>query len=169
MNKSQWKISDIFIGIFVIAFVVALLVAAILPTWLAPGGRPHGNRAAILECRNYFFIISHAETNSSEFDFSKLSKEDEIELIHLGYLAKTNFIWGNSSNRESVIVCQNQFSDVPRTGFLHLFLPNPAHAVGYSDGAAGLISPKEFSQLNLNGFISLSSLATNSEFNISKP
>jgi hypothetical protein len=64
-----------------------------------------------------------------------------------------------------VIVCGKEFDNVPAS-FWTFHRKNPAGAVGYSDGTTGLISPAQFTNLNLNGFVFISSLATNSEFNI---
>ena len=75
------------------------------------------------------------------------------------FWAKTNFIL-NSSNREPVIVCKQQVN----YSFPRFFLGwswwehKSVFAVGYSDETTGVISPKEFQNLNLNSFVPLSSL-----------
>jgi hypothetical protein len=171
MNKSQWKISDNFIGMLVIAFVLALLAAAILPS-LATSGKLHGNEYALNNCKWEMRIWKSGETNSSSFDFSKLSHEDTRRVLMLAWKldvqAKTNFLWqADKTKREIVIVCGTEFDNVPKSSW-SFFLKYPAHAVGYSDGTAGLISPEQFTNLDLTGFVSLSNLATNSEFNIFK-
>jgi hypothetical protein len=106
------------------------------------------------------------------FEFSKLSNEERHRAlclaIHLDLLVKTNFVWSGTSNRLIVAICPREFDNVPEPILLNLYHKNPAHAVGYSDGTVGLISPTEFTNLNLNGFVSAASLATNSEFNIFK-
>ena|ERR1700722_680081 len=167
--KTPWKIFK----------MVAIVVAALIVFFviLAPSltsSRLIGNRQAIFQCRNYLLEASRAKTNSPNFDFSNLPSDDKhyygITLApYFDFLAKTNFVWGTSTNREIVIVSQKQFDNLHKPGFWNSFRPNPAHAVGYSDGTAGIISPEEFTNLNLNGFVSLASLATNSEFKISKP
>jgi hypothetical protein len=87
--------------------------------------------------------------------------------LDLNLLVKTNFVWtSDNSNREIIAVCPILFSNVPQPILLNLYHKNPAHAVGYSDGTTGLISPKQFASLNLNNFVSAADLATNSEFNI---
>jgi hypothetical protein len=74
------------------------------------------------------------------------------------FLVRSSFVLGNSSNRGIVIVCERQFGNVPQPTIWNLYHQNPAHAVGYSDGTAGLISPEQFSNLNLASFVSLSNL-----------
>lgn len=62
--------------------------------------------------------------------------------------------------KKVVMVCDQAYSNVPQ----HLFWKAPmAHAVAYSTGETGLISPEQFKQLDLNGFIDLKTLGrTNS-------
>lgn len=155
----------------VIIFVLALLAAAMLPS-LATTGKLHGNERALKNCELEMRIWKSAETNSPSFDFSKLSHEDTRRVLMLVWTldaqAKTNFLWQtNKTKHEIVIVCGKEFDNVPAS-FWTFYLKYPAHAVGYSDGTAGLISPEQFTNLNLTGFVSLSNLATNSEFNIFK-
>lgn len=169
---SKWQISDNFIGMLVIAFMLALFGVAMLPS-LATSGKPRGNRAAILECRDYFFMANRIETNSPSFDFFSLSNDDKQEVVsefsHWNFWIKTNFVWrSDNSEREIVIVCGQEFDNVHKPGFWNSFFRNPAHAVGYSDKTVGLISPEEFNNLNLRGFVSASNLATNSDFDIFK-
>jgi hypothetical protein len=166
--KTLWKICK--------TATIAVAAAIVIFVIVAPRGSkwPTGNRLAILECRNYLFVASRVKTNSPSFSFSDFPDDEkynyEIRLkAYYDFLAKTNFVWGNSSNREIVIVSQKQFDNVHKPGFWNAFRPNPAYAVGYSDGTAGIISPEDFTNLNLNGFVLLSNLATNSEFKISKP
>jgi hypothetical protein len=169
MDKSQWKISDRFIVMLAIAFGIWLLAMLALP---ASSGKLRGNAFALLYCRLELRDWKSANTNG--FNFEQLSKEDKrraIVLLGLNMDAwtKTNFIWAKSeTDREIVIVCRKEFNNVPRPAWWNFYHKNPAHAVGYSDGTAELISPEAFTNLNLSGFISLSNLATNSELNIFK-
>ena len=166
--KILWKIFKT----VVIVFVVLLLLFTIIAPHLASSGKLRGNERALKNCELEMRIWKSAETNSSSFDFSKLSHEDRRRVLMLVWTldaqAKTNFLWQtNKTKREIVIVCGKEFDNVPAS-FWTFYLNYPAHAVGYSDGSAGLISPEQFTNLNLNGFVSLASLATNSEFNIFK-
>jgi hypothetical protein len=167
--KTLWKI---FKTAAIVVAVIAIVFVMIAPSLTS--SRARGNRWAILECRNYLLEAKRSNTNSPNFDYSNFPANDKYTYgvraePYFNFLAKTNFVWGNSYNREIVIVSQKQFSNVHKPGFWNSFWPNPAYAVGYSDGTAGIISPEDFTNLNLNGFVSLSSLATNSEFKISKP
>jgi len=136
-----------------------------------------GNGYALTVCRSYLLTAQMlAEENHSGFEISKLGENDKINLVKLtqsswlrgaDFLVQTNFAWSNAQ-QQIVIVCDKGFDNAPKLGWIY-FWRNSAHAVGYSDGTAGLISSEDFTNLNLNGFVSLSSLATNSEFKISKP
>ena len=158
--------------IVAIVFVAtAVFLYFYLPT-LATSGKARGNDLALLECRLYLSAASSSQPNSSLFEFSKLSIEEKRHAlclaVYLDLLVRTNFLWGNGLDHEIVVVCPNEFDNVPRPILFNLYHKNPAHAVGFSDGRTRLISPAEFTNLNLDGFISAASLATNSEFNIFK-
>jgi hypothetical protein len=155
----------------IVFIAAAVFLFFYLPT-LTTSGKPRGNRFALFECRLYLNAASATKTNNPIFEFSKLSSEDRhraiLNAIYLDFLVKTNFAWEISSNRKVVIVCPKQFDNVPEPILLNLYHRNPAHAVGYSDGTTGLISPEQFTNLNLGDFVSAANLATNSEFNIFK-
>ena len=154
-----------------VAFGISILALFILPIFQG-SEKLRGNAMALAECSHHLRWWKSVMTNNSSFDFEKLSEENKNEAIYLTGLRldlwlKTNFYWTQRSNREVVIVCGKKFSNVHKPGFLNSFVSNPAHAVGYSDGTVGLVSPTEFSKISLNGFVSLASLATNPPANIS--
>ena len=154
-------------GFILIVFLAAKLF---LPT-LVKSGKLRGNEFSLQRCESQTRIWKSAEAGAANFDFYKLSNEDKRRVIFMGFKPtfwmKTNFVWGSSSSREIVIVCGQEFDNIPKSAWT-FFLKYPSHAVGYSDGTTALISPEEFTNLNLSGFVSLSILATNSEFNIFK-
>jgi hypothetical protein len=65
-----------------------------------------------------------------------------------------------------VVLCLREFANIPRPTIWNFYHKNPAHAVGYSDGTSGLISPAECTTLNLIGFVPAANLVTNSEFKV---
>lgn len=147
----------------------------VLPA-LTSGTNCGQNSYALSACRN--FVLSAnlaADENNGLFEIGKIDT-NSLSMIDRDiwgasgkdFLVKTNFLPGDSTNRLVVIVCTHQFDNVPRPVIWNCFRKNPAHAVGYSDGTVGLISSGEFTNLNLSGFVSVASLATNSEFNILK-
>lgn len=152
-----------------------ILAAIVFTLYLFLLTRPYSgpgpaNGQALVNCRFAVETWEHASTNGPNFDLFKLSQDNKLDTVisfgkELNPLFKTNFVWGNASNREVVIVCRKKYSDLHKPGFWNSFIPNPAHAVAYSDGTAELISPNQFASLKLNGFASLSNLMANPDFN----
>jgi hypothetical protein len=146
----------------VCGLVVGVLALLVLPLFLSPSHIPKGNVMARLECYIYLKAIGSTKTDSVYFDFSRLSDDAKAQAIDYAYYndfwIKTNFVWGTSSNREIVFVCPREFDNVHKSGFWNAFWRNPAHVVGYSDGRTGLISPEQFTNLNLSGFVSATNL-----------
>jgi hypothetical protein len=172
MNKSQWQISDRFIVLILIPFGICLLAVFILPAF-SGSHKLRGNSKNLLYIRHQIKLWKNQTTNSPTFDFFSLPNDVKSSTVwsvrSFDGFFKTNFSWQNTTDKnEIIIVSAEEFQNVHKHGFWNSFLRNPAHAVGYSDGTVGLISPMDFSNLNLNGFVSAASLVTNSEFNIFK-
>jgi hypothetical protein len=159
MNKSQMRIRPNFLLGLLVLFVIGYLASLSLPTL---SGKPKGNRFAIIACRAYVIDVQNLMPKNADLDFRKLSENDKYKLTRwardFDFLAKTNFVWETNTNKEIVIVCSMSFDNVPRPSLSNFYRRNRAHAVGYSDGTTGLISPQEFTNLNLNSFVALSSL-----------
>jgi hypothetical protein len=162
-----------------LVFVVGLLAAMILPV-LKQASNCGGNSYALNVCRTFAVTTEiTAMDNQSKFEIGKIGKNEGETLASLAksswgmngadFLVRTNFVLGSSSNREIVIVCQRQFGNVPQPTLRNFYRQNPAHAVGYSDGTTGLISPEQFRNLNLADLASLSNLVASLEFSASKP
>ena len=131
---------------------------------------------AWLTCQSFCEIAEHAaQANHAVFEISKVNTDDKSDLLALaknwhngtGFFIKTNFAVRGPTKVITIVSNWKLNTTEPSIG--NLFNKNPAHIAGYSDGSVGLISQTEFTSLNLNGFVSSASLATNSEFNISKP
>jgi hypothetical protein len=166
MNKTEMRVRPGFIfALFLFFMVLYFLLMPISHSSI-------GNARMLLWTKALQIDLKAATTNSPSFDFYQTPQETQQKILRLGYnfhfWFKTNFSWANNSNRQVIIICEREYDNVPKPALWNFYRKNPAHAVGYSDGTAGLISPEQFTNLNLNGFVSLSSLATNSEFNIFK-
>ena len=158
------KKTAIVIGLILL---VGMLVAMILPL-LTSASNCGGNSYALVACANYV-TITHMAVDDGESDISKLGEVEKSDAAKLAksswisdadFLVRTNFTSTNTS-RMVAIVCEESFGNVPQPTLRNFYRKNPAHAVGYSDGSTSLISPVEFKALDLNGFIHLSSLGTN--------
>ena len=156
--------------------LAAAAAAVVILTVLTPQTNCGGNSAALSACHNYALAaqIASAE-NHSQFDTGKIDKQALSELARENwgmtrsdFVVKTNSVLRNRAKPEIVILCTKQFENVPQPTIWNFYHKNPAHAVGYSDGKTGLISPTEFTNLNLNGFVSVASRTTNSQLTIFK-
>jgi hypothetical protein len=144
------------------ALVLVVLVGLLLP--LMSSSNCGGNSAALNACGMYLVVVKgwHAEHPHGLFHFDELDLEARDTLTDLPgaswvrsakFWAKLDDVKIDSAGpKQVVIVCDKPFNNVPQ----HVLWNAPmTHAVGYSTGEAGLISPAEFSQLNLNGFVDL--------------
>ena len=157
----------------IVVFAIATVVFYhfVLPA-LVPTENLTGNQSMLALCDWELTAWKSYQANSPNFDFYKLSDDEKRRIIMFGlnedFLIRTNFAWTDAAGREIVIVSAREFDNVPTPAPWNLFHRNPAHAVGYSDGTRGLISPAEFDGQNPYGFASLWSLATDSNFEIFK-
>jgi hypothetical protein len=162
----------------IVASAIPLLAAFLLQS-LASTGKPTPKQRAYRRCLDYAAFVDYAATNNqctltiSNLTDEKFSNAYQHAFMHLmfsaqdlvkqgeDYLIRTNCNTART-NREVVIVCEKPFDyDKANQSFWNLFKRNYAHAVGYSDGSGGIISPIEFANLDLRGFTSLSQMATN--------
>jgi len=174
MNKAK-LIFDFTLAAFLLGVIYMLLAPGVAST-----GKPTPEQRANWRCLDYVRFVRQAATNNLfTLDVSKLIDEkapntyqsDAFEHLLLsagglakqgeGYLIKTNCITAKT-NREIIIVCEIPFdNEKANASFWNSSKHNYEHAVGYSDGSAGVISPTEFTNLDLRGFTSLSQTATN--------
>jgi hypothetical protein len=181
MKEKQTHARPIFIVLFVFFFLIPILTAMFLPA-LASTGKPTPRQKAYRACLSYVWFVNNSATNNQftlnasdlfngktpvefarwAFSAETLAKQGEKFLI------KTNCDTAKTNNG-IIIVCERQFRyDDFNTSLWNFFRHNYVYVVGRSDGKAGFITPTEFTNLNLNGFVSLSALATNSELNFPK-
>ncbi len=150
----------------VVTIATVIFFEYVVPT-LAPTKKLTGNQSMLAMCDWELTAWKSYQANRPGFDFHKLSDDEKRRVIMFGlnddFLIKTNFPWGDAARREVVIVCAKEFDNVPAPAPWNLFHHNPAHAVGYSDGTTGLISPEQFDNLFFYSFTSLWNLATNSD------
>lgn len=149
--------------------VFALLGAILLPAF-TPASNCGGNSAAIDACRTIFTVTGWAtNTNGSGLDLTQLDAVDRTNLLSA---ATTHWTpgagyWLRTNGREPgaakciAVVCDATYSNVPQPTMWNFYRKTPAHAVAYSDGTFGLISPSEFQALHRNGFVSVTFMATN--------
>jgi hypothetical protein len=141
---------------------LALVCALALPPLLARPTNCGGNSAALAACRDIVlsFRAIALDMGDKPVSISNLSDEDRkvfrsvagISWLHQSrvLVVRGTVTLGQEAPREIIAVCDTPFDNVPRRMFGRAPL---THAVGYSDGSAGLISVQEFHRLDLSRFI----------------
>lgn len=149
--------------------VIALVGVVVLPAF-APASNCGGNSYANAACKQILIYEEWARaTNSLMFDIARLDAVDRTNLFRVvtshwtsgaGYWLRTNG-FSDRAAKQVVVVCDTVCDNVPQPTIWNLYRRNPAHAVGYSDGTRGLISPSDFKALDRQAFFSITALATN--------
>ena len=70
------------------------------------------------------------------------------------FLLKRSRFKPEHDEKHIVAVWNRAYNNIPQPTLWNGYKKTPAHAVTYSDGSAGLISPAAFEQLDLSDFIS---------------
>ena len=160
----------------VIAGLLALATVAtgalVLPA-LAPPSNCGGNSAALSACRKYGMTIRVAAANNNgEFEVSKLSDSDQKDMLEITanhwirdatFLIKGSKFKTETDRKHVVAVWNRSYDNVPQPAIWNGWKRTPAHAVTYSDGSGGLISPIEFADLDLSGFVDTRKFAADLE------
>jgi hypothetical protein len=158
-----------FVAIVFIAVVVYFRF--VLPA-LAPTENLAGNQVTLAMCRWELATWKMYQTNSPVFDFQKLTDDQKRRVIMYGlnqdFSIQPYFVWNDAAHRKIVILSGRLYDNVPTPALWNWFHRNPAHAVGYSDGSTGLISPEHFDRVKSDGYASLWNLTTNPDFKIFK-
>jgi hypothetical protein len=155
-------------AIALIAGALVLAVGLSLPA-LKPASNCGGNNFAVAACRQMVIYRSSAFGSGVTFDLTGLAPLDRSNLFSLTtnswtgaarFWVRTNGS-ENAPTRQIVVFCDLPYENVPQPTIWNGFGRNAAHAVGYSDGTSGLISPEEFERLDRRSFVCLTALATN--------
>jgi hypothetical protein len=160
------KVFDKIIIVLAMGMVVALI-------GMVPLTRPTncgGNSAALAVCQMCSAVLGMASDGKGEkFNIHSLSPSETADMVRYAndhwisgskIFVRTNIIW-NSNPKQIVIICGHAYSNVPQPTIWNWYRKIPAHAVAYSDGSTGLITPKQYNELDLSGFIDASQLPTN--------
>jgi len=126
-----------------------------------------GNSAALAACNGYITVLQlwAADHAGQRFRYDQADQETKQ---HLGRLPGASWIRSArlmarmddvrvdaAADKRIIMVCDHPYDNVPQ----RIFGRSPmAHAVAYSTGESGLISPAEFVQLDLSAFIDLQML-----------
>jgi hypothetical protein len=145
---------------------LALAVAVVLPA-LARVSNCGGNTRALHDCRTFVLVLRiwDVDHNGANFQYSETDSETREWLRLLGrklgsarLLAKLQGVRFDPKGTKSVImVCDTPFDNVPQRRFRRAPF---AHAVAYSTGEVGLLSPTEFQRMDLSEFTDLATIAS---------
>ncbi len=149
--------------------LTGILLGTLLPA-LSRTSNCGGNTAALAICNNCVLSLYLASGDETKpFNINSLSAEKKAEIVksiedhwNLGanFFVRTN-VPLRDIRRQILVVCDQPFNNVPQPTLWNGFKQTPKHAVGYSDGNTGLITPTQFKELNLSEFIEGTKLKTN--------
>jgi len=157
-----------FVRLFVASFALGVALLAIDGV-----GRPTncgGNSAALGACsylaRSVQFVRDErlsTEPLSLASVRIALGDADLNVRVTTSWIASATFLVRNPelplptppSEPVIIAVCSRSYSNVPEPTIWNLYSTRPSHAVGYSDGSWGLITPEEYAALDLASFVAL--------------
>lgn len=158
-SRTRWSL----LGLAAIVLVVAGMV---LPAMKR--SNCGGNSAALAACKGYIAVLQlwAADHEGQKFYYAKADAETRQHLARLPgaswirsaqLLARLDDVRVDmAADKHVIMVCDHPYDNVPQRTFGRAPM---AHAVAYSTGETGLISPEEFERLDLSGFIDLQTLA----------
>lgn len=118
-----------------------------------------GNSAALTACRHYATAIQvwqsdHPGEAPNVADLVELPLPGTSWLHAARLLANPNVFPLDAALKQVILVCDRPYNNVPQRPW-PLWRAPMAHAVAYSDGTTGLISPDEFADLDVRAFVTL--------------
>lgn len=154
-------VQRLLIGVFIAGFATVLFLLS------SQTSNCGGNTAALSVCGNYprYLFAGMAERNvpldagltpnalTSELDAEQLADIFRSLSATASYSIRNPDAPFDPTDREVVIVCDQEFGNVPQPCVWNLYRRSPAHAVGYSDGSTELISAAEYRELDLLDFV----------------
>jgi len=144
--------------------VLALAILFVIPTFKTAIDGGGGNKAAGYVCLEFarvfrFFCeqwgspsatIAQMASGLRRWEMRRLTETRHIDAVFL-VLDPSRPI--DAVGRVPVIVRPIAYDNVPGPSIWNLWRRTPAHAVGYSDGTASLISPEEFAASDWSAFV----------------
>ena len=146
------------------ALIIGLLLTltfSFLPM-LARTSNCGGNSAALSRCGSYSLTVAwKMEESSGDFKTGDLTDEERKEVLRLAdnhwnpgsHLLLKRIVREKGDPKQIVVVCDKAYNNVPQPTVWNLYSKNPAHAVGYADRTTGLITPKQFRELDFKEFM----------------
>jgi hypothetical protein len=148
-HRRLWTLIAVLAAFF---FTAALVLSA-----MCQASNCGGNSAALAACGDFatFLQLWEHRHPGEVFEYDTAGPE-RTGLAGANWLRSARFLAKRavdpSGLKQIVVVCEQAYDNVPRGV---LWKSPMAHAVGYSTGTTGLISPSEFAQVNMNDFVEL--------------
>lgn len=151
---------------------LSLVGAALFIAFATQATNCGGNSAALTACQNYIGVLEVWDRDhpNEAFRYRDAGRELQEEVTHLAgadwirsarLLAKVeNVRMDPHGVKEVVIACDRAYDNVPERRF---WWSPMMHAVDYSTGEVGLISPSEFEQLDLTDCVDLQTMNLDGE------
>lgn len=151
------KRTALFVGVLSVLAVAAALAFPFFGYTTNCGG----NSAALSRVQEYALVASMTASDNLEHTFRVNAVTPDLrkqlaELAHCRWIPNARFLvataplyTNESRSRRVIIVCDTPYRNVPRRW---MGSAPPAHAAGFSDGSAALISPAEFAALDRSSF-----------------
>ena len=151
-----------------IAIKAALIIGLLLTlafSFLPLLARPSncgGNSAALSRCRSYSLTVAMKMLDSAgDFKLGDFTGEEREEVLRLAdnhwnrgsHLLLKRIVHEKEDPKQIIVVCDTAYNNVPQPTIWNLYSKNPAHAVAYADRTTGLITPKQFRELDLKEFM----------------
>jgi len=135
---------------------------------LGHGSNCGGNSAAQSVCSSVAIAAKMlADDRSDTFKFDGLNDEQMNSLRDAAsgrhwtpnakYLVRKEWV-SSTNSHEIVVICDVAYGNIPQPSFWNLHRRTLRHAAGYSDGKSALLTPAQFKDLNLAGFVELPDL-----------
>lgn len=162
--KTLWR----FVVIATVTLSAILVLLSFTP--MARTSNCGGNSSALHRVHSLksFAASSNFERGDESFRFSELSQAELDHLAALGgspwnreakFYVASGKISFSETTRRIIAVCDTPYSNVPehRMGMWRWWAPL-THAVAYSDGNTGLITPEEYAGINKADLIDVASI-----------
>jgi hypothetical protein len=152
--------------IVVLVAIFAIGMTFVLPLF-ARASNCGGNSAALFNVRMYVLLARTGAMDTPEHTFRVMTvtpeqRKELADVAHDHWIPNARFLVSTaplseerSQLRRIIVVCDTPYSNVPRRW---IGSASPAHAAGFSDGSAELISPTQFAALDRSSFAFLDEL-----------
>jgi len=143
----------------ILPIAVTLFVSMIVYPLLTRVSNCGGNSAALAYVGGFsrmLFLDIHDQNIESPIPFTTVIPREKWSQNYFSFGWGVESYWVRKvvdpGSPDPVIVCAQEFGNVPRPGIGNFYKRNPGHAAGYLNGKSRIISPAEYEALNLDAY-----------------